>query len=136
MKTLHLFITVLLLMVLACGDNPGSESIDVVVEDAATGETMVPAGNAQNPAPITEGEFLGADGNQIRVRIWTGVEPCDTVHRVEVTETADSVDLEILHGAIDPEAICPAIAVERIVVVTLQEPLGDRTLTLSGVELS
>jgi hypothetical protein len=57
------------------------------------------------------------------------------LHSVEVTETADSVDLEVLHGAIDPAAICPAIAMERIIVAELQAPLGDRTLTLSGVEL-
>jgi hypothetical protein len=115
---------------------PGvTDCVDVVIEDGETGEAAEPSGNAQDPTPITEGEFLGAEGNEVRVRVWTGVEPCDTLHSVEVTETADSVDLEVLHGAIDPAAICPAIAMERIIVAELQAPLGDRTLTLSGVEL-
>ncbi|MGH8958870.1 MAG: hypothetical protein ACRDVK_09360 [Acidimicrobiia bacterium] len=115
---------------------PGvTDCVDVVVEDGETGEVAEPTGKAQNPTPITEGEFLGAEGNEVRVRVWTGVEPCDTLHSVEVIETAESVDLAILHGAIDGDAICPAIAVERIIVAQLEAPLGDRTLTLSGVEL-
>lgn len=150
MKTRSFFLIVLITSTLACGQAappedgdglgmcaPGvTDCVDVVIEDGETGEAAEPTGNAQDPTPITEGEFLGAEGNEVRVRVWTGVEPCDTLHSVEVTETADSVDLEVLHGAIDPAAICPAIAMERIIVAELQAPLGDRTLTLSGVELA
>lgn len=150
MKTRTFFLAVLIIASIACGQAAPSEEgdglgmcapgvtdcVDVVIEDVETGEAAEPTGNAQDPTPITEGEFLGAEGNEVRVRVWTGVEPCDTLHSVEVTETADSVDLEVLHGAIDPAAICPAIAMERIIVAQLQAPLGDRTLTLSGVELA
>ncbi|HJU82066.1 MAG TPA: hypothetical protein VJ796_09995 [Acidimicrobiia bacterium] len=150
MKSRTFFLIVLIISTLACGQAgppeeddglgmcaPGvTDCVDVVIEDGETGEAAEPTGNAQDPTPITEGEFLGAEGNEVRVRVWTGVEPCDTLHSVEVTETADSVDLEVLHGAIDPAAICPAIAMERIIVAQLQAPLGDRTITLSGVELA
>ena len=150
MKTKALLLAVLMFAALACGgpaapsDTTGgglamcapgvTDCVDVVIENSE-GEAAEPTGNAQNPTPITEGEFLGAEGNEVRVRVWTGVEPCDTLHSVEVTETADSVDLAILHGAIDPSAICTAIAMEQIIVAHLQAPLGDRVLTLSGVEL-
>lgn len=149
MKT-KVLLAVLLLAALACGgpaaptDTTGdglamcapgiTDCVDVVIENSQ-GEAAEPTGNAQNPTPITEGEFLGAEGNEVRVRVWTGVEPCDTLHSVEVTETAESVDLAILHGAVDPSAICPAIAMEQVIVAHLQAPLGDRILTLSGVEL-
>lgn len=152
MKIRSFFLAVLIIASTACGQAAPSDTtqddglamcapgvtdcVDVVIEDVETGEAAEPTGNAQDPTPITEGEFLGAVGNEVRVRVWTGVEPCDTLHSVEVTETADSVDLEVLHGAIDPAAICPAIAMERIIVAQLEAPLGDRTLTLSGVELA
>ncbi|HKZ20216.1 MAG TPA: hypothetical protein VJQ57_08905 [Acidimicrobiia bacterium] len=150
MKTRTFSLTVFMIFSLACSQAapsddgeglamcaPGvTDCVDLVIEDGETGEEAEPTGNALDPTPITEGEFLGAEGNEVRVRVWTGVEPCDTLHSVEVTETADSVDLEVLHGAIDPAAICPAIAMERIIVAELQAPLGDRTLTLSGVELA
>jgi hypothetical protein len=150
MKMKALLLAVLMLTALACGGPaappdttegglamcaPGvTDCVDVVIENQE-GEAAEPTGQAQNPTPITEGEFLGAEGNEVRVRVWTGVEPCDTLHSVEVTETAQSVDLAILHGAIDPSAICPAIAMEQIILARLQAPLGDRILTLSGVEL-
>jgi len=64
------------------------------------------------------------------------VEPCDVIHSVTVTETATSVDVEILRGVGDIAATCVAMAVERTVVVFLEAPLGDRAVTLSGVALS
>jgi hypothetical protein len=151
MKIKALLLAVLMFAALACGgpaappDTTGDDGlgmcapgvtdcVDVVIENSE-GEAAEPTGNAQNPTPITEGEFLGAEGNEVRVRVWTGVEPCDTLHGVEVTETAESVDLAILHGAVDPSAICPAIAMEQIIVARLQAPLSDRSLTISGVEL-
>ncbi|MGH8924248.1 MAG: hypothetical protein ACRDWA_06385 [Acidimicrobiia bacterium] len=149
MKTKHFLIAALMLATISCGQSapsdengglamcaPGvTDCVEVVIEDGETGKAAVPTGSAQNPTPITEGELLGAEGNEVRVRVWTGVAPCDVLHSVEVTETADSVDLAVTHGAEDPEAICPAIAMEQIIVAQLQNPLGDRSLTISGVEL-
>lgn len=149
MKYKSIFLAALILAVIACGQAAPSETsgglamcapgvtdcVDVVIEDGDTGEAAVPTGNAQNPIPITEAEFLGVDGNEVRVRVWMGVEPCDVLHSVDVTETAEAVDLQILHGAADQSAVCPAIAKEAIIVAQLAAPLGDRVLTLSGAEL-
>ena len=96
----------------------------------------MPTGNAVNPQPVTEATVVSTDGNEVRFAVWMGVEPCDVIDRVEVTETGSSVDVEIFRGVGDVAATCIAIAVERIVVAELDAPLGDRVLSLSGVELA
>ncbi|MGI8518176.1 MAG: hypothetical protein ACR2ME_07545 [Acidimicrobiia bacterium] len=111
------------------------DCVDVVIEDPTTGEVAVPTGNAVNPQPITEATVVSSDGNEVRFAVWMGVEPCDVIDRVEVTETDANVDVEIFRGTGDIAATCVAMAVERIVVVELAAPLGNRLLTLSGVAL-
>lgn len=95
-----------------------------------------PTGDALNPQPITSGELISVEDNVVRVGIYMGVEPCSVIDRVEVAETADSVDITIFAGTGDAAATCIAIAEARAVVVTLDAPLGDRTLTLAGAPLS
>jgi len=62
-----------------------------------------------------------------------GVEPCDVIDRVEVIETADSVDVEIWRGVGDVAATCIALAESRSLNVVLDAPLGNRTLTVGGL---
>jgi len=120
---------------------PGvTDCVDVVIEDGTGegGEVAVPTGNAQNPQPVTDAvlEEASAEATELRFKMWMGVEPCDVIHSVEVVETETSVDVEILRGVGDIAATCVAMAVERTVVVTLDAPLGDRVVNLSGVALS
>jgi hypothetical protein len=116
---------------------PGvTDCVDVVIEDPADGDIAVPTGNAVNPEPVTEASVVSTEGNEVRFAVVMGVEPCDVIDRVEVSETETSVDVEIFRGVGDIAATCIAMAVERIVVAPLAAPLGDRTLTLSGVELA
>ncbi len=96
----------------------------------------MPTGNAINPQPVTEARVISTEGNEVRFGVEMGVEPCDVIDRVEVTETDTSVDVRIFRGVGDIAATCIAIAVERIVVAELDAPLGDRALTLSGVEIA
>lgn len=109
---------------------------DMVIENPNGGDVAVPTGNAVNPIPVTEATVISAEGNEVRFSVWMGVEPCDVIDRVEVTETESSVDVEIFRGVGDIAATCVAMAVERTVVAELAAPLGDRVLTLSGVELA
>lgn len=116
------------------------DCVDMVVEPGtdpgSTDETIaVPTGNAVNPQPVTEAtlDAISADETELRFKLWMGVEPCDVIDRVEVTESADSVDVQIFRGVGDIAATCIAIAVEKTVLVNLDAPLGDRVLTLSGV---
>ncbi len=152
MKRISLLMLVLFVLA-ACGEVSGNatapggdglamcapgvtDCVDVVIEDPTTGEVAVPTGNAVNPQPITEATVVSSGGNEVRFAVWMGVEPCDVIDRVEVTETDASVDVEIFRGTGDIAATCVAMAVERIVVAELGAPLGDRVLTLSGIELA
>ena len=117
-----------------------TDCVDVIVEDGngSDEDVVVPTGNAVNPQPVTDAvlDHAPSDGTELRFKMWMGVEPCDVVHSVNVIETATSVDVEILRGVGDIAATCVAMAVERTVVVSLDAPLGDRAVTLSGVALA
>jgi hypothetical protein len=133
----RLFVFVLALSVLAACASPADDSEEpaIVITDPSTGNVITPTGNAVNPVPLTDATLVEVDGNFVRLSAWMGVEPCDVIDRVEVTESDANVDIEIFRGVGDVAATCIAIAVERIIEVQLDAPLGDRTLTLSGVEL-
>ena len=117
-----------------------TDCVDVVVEDGTgSGEDVaVPTGNAVNPQPVTDAviEEASPEATELRFKLWMGVEPCDVIDSVNVVETETSVEVEILRGVGDIAATCIAMAVERTVVVTLDVPLGDRAVTLSGVAVS
>ncbi|MGH8927743.1 MAG: hypothetical protein ACRDWH_05295 [Acidimicrobiia bacterium] len=107
---------------------PGvTDCVDVIIED----------GHTLDPQPITEGTLdeTTPGATELRLKVWMGVEPCDMIHSVQVNETATTVDVEILRVG-DPTATCVAMAVERTVTVTLDAPLGDRAVTLSGSPVS
>jgi hypothetical protein len=120
-----------------------TDCVDVVIEpgtDSGSGtdeSIAVPTGNAVNPQPVTEAalDAASADETELRFKLWMGVEPCDVIDRVEVTETVDSVDVQIFRGVGDIAATCVAMAVEKTVVVNLDAPLGDRAVTLGGVPI-
>ena len=153
MKTRYLtLLPIIALAVAACGGTATSTSassslgmcaagtpdcVDVIVEDGGSeGEEIAqPTGNAVNPQPVTDAVLDPTDPQslELRFKTWMGVEPCDVIHSVNVTETATTVDVEILRGVGDIAATCIAMAVERTVVVELDAPLGDRAVTLSGV---
>ncbi len=158
MKTRYLsLLVVALLLLAACGGSAATSAapsggslgmcaegvtdcVDVIVDDgAAQGDDVaVPTGNAVNPQPVTDAvlDGISPEGRELRFKLWMGVEPCDVIHSVNVIETGTTVDVEIMRGVGDIAATCIAMAVERTVVVDLEAPLGDRAVTLSGVELA
>jgi hypothetical protein len=153
MKTRYLsLLAIVALVVAACGGTStstaapsslgmcaagASDCDDMVVEDGSgRGDDVAqPTGNAVNPQPVTDAvlDTTNPQSIELRFKTWMGVEPCDVIHSVNVTETATAVDVEILRGVGDIAATCIAMAVERTVVVDLEAPLGDRAVTLSGV---
>ena len=127
---------VALFVLAACGSGGSDVNEPTPTTSAGDPEITVPTGNAINPQPVTEARVISTEGNEVRFGVEMGVEPCDVIDRVEVTETDTSVDVRIFRGVGDIAATCIAIAVERIVVAELDAPLGDRALTLSGVEIA
>ena len=158
MKTRYLSLLLVSLLVLAAcggssattaapsGDSLGmcaegvTDCVDVIIDEGAPqgDDVAVPTGNAVNPQPVTDAvlDDIALEGQELRFKIWMGVEPCDVIHSVNVVETGTTVDVEIMRGVGDIAATCIAMAVERTVVVDLEAPIGDRAVTLSGVELS
>ncbi len=85
----------------------------------------VPVGNTINPrkVPWTSATPV-AEGLKIT---WTsGVEPCYSLDRVEVTETASTVTVTLWEGTTDEEAVCIEIAIEKATIVKLAKPLNGR----------
>ena len=113
------------------------DCVDVVVEPApADGYRPIePVGNSQNPVLYPDPQLLSVseDGLVLQFGLTMGVEPCDVIDRVEVIESADSVDVQIWRGVGDIAATCIALAESRSLKVVLDAPLGDRTLTVGGV---
>jgi hypothetical protein len=147
MNKLRNLLILTVLVVAACGDAAGPATTippvttspvgdEVVGDDGTVWRVVTPTGSAVNPQPITEAEVISIEENVVALGIFMGVEPCSVIDRVEVDETADTVDIEIFSGTGDPAATCIAIAEARAVVVVLDAPLGDRALTLSGAPLA
>jgi hypothetical protein len=71
----------------------------------------------------------------LRISYWSGVEPCNVLDHVEVEETADTVTVTVFEGH-EPgseDVACIEIAELKVTVVTLESPLGDRTV-IDGAE--
>jgi len=73
---------------------------------------------------------VGDDGVTVTIDFVSGVEPCSVLDHVDVASTATTVTITLFEGH-DPDAgqvACIDIGVFKRVVVTLDEPLGDRTI--------
>lgn len=147
MIKLRNLLIIAVLVVAACGDAAGPSTTvppvttapvadEIVGDDGTVWRVVTPTGAALNPQPLTEAEVISIEDDFVALGIFMGVEPCSVIDRVEVEETADAVNIVIFSGTGDPAATCIAIAEARAVVVTLDAPLGDRVLTLSGVPLA
>ncbi|MEV5412443.1 hypothetical protein AB0K60_26865 [Thermopolyspora sp. NPDC052614] len=110
---------------------------DVVATTPASGtptpgpSPATPKGGTLKPhkIPWTSAE-PSADGRTIRVVWSSGVEPCYTLDRVEVSERAKSVTITLYEGPLraSPDVACIEIAIEKVTEVRLSKPLGDRKI--------
>jgi hypothetical protein len=88
-------------------------------------------GETTNVRPVRwERALPGDDKRTFLLVYWSGVEPCNVLDRVEVTERANEVVATIYEGASaeKSDVVCIEIAVQKAVEITLDEPLGDRKL--------
>lgn len=71
------------------------------------------------------------DGTTVTIDFVSGIEPCSVLDHVGVRYGPKTVTLTLLEGS-DPSAgdvACIEIGVFKRVVITLDKPLGDRTIT-------
>jgi hypothetical protein len=90
-----------------------------------------PKGGTVDPrkVPWEKAEPTG-DGRTIRVVWSSGVEPCATLDRVDVSETGKKVTITLYEGPLraSPDAVCIQIAITKVTEVRLDKPLGDREI--------
>lgn len=80
------------------------------------------------PHPFVK-SIANGDGT-VTLVFWGGVEPCDVLDHVDVAYAADAVTVTLYSGH-DPSAgdvACIDIAELKSVTITLDQPLGDRTI--------
>lgn len=91
-----------------------------------------PKGGVADPRPVPWESATPVDGGK-RVRLvwWSGVEPCTTLDRVAVRETAESVEITLYEGPAKDarDAVCIQVAVLKTTTVELDAPLGERKIT-------
>jgi hypothetical protein len=78
---------------------------------------------------------VGDDGTTVTIDFVSGVEPCYVLDHVDVAYGTDAVTITLFEGS-DPEAgdvACIEIGVFKRTIVTLDEPLGDRTIVDGGL---
>jgi hypothetical protein len=70
------------------------------------------------------------DGVTVRIDFVSGVEPCSVLDHVDVAYGVATVTITLFegHDAAAGEVACIDIGVFNRVVITLDEPLGDRTI--------
>jgi hypothetical protein len=144
----NIWLAALVLAVAACGDttpstsgpstsgvpNQGQPVSTPVSTPASSGPTpspspVTPKGNTINPHKV---RWISAkpspDGRSLRIVWWSGVEPCNTLDRVEVAEKKDSVTVTLYEGPDrrSPDVACIEIAVQKTTTVTLPTPLDGR----------
>ncbi|WP_239161376.1 hypothetical protein [Acrocarpospora phusangensis] len=87
----------------------------------------VPVGNTLNPRKIPWTTARPAGGD-LEITWVSGVEPCNSLDRVDVAYAAAEVTVTLWEGTTDEDAICIEIAIEKKTIVKLTEPVGDRKI--------
>ncbi|MDF5754911.1 hypothetical protein [Spongiactinospora sp. TRM90649] len=127
------------LLALGCGAEQGARVTDqppVSTTPGAQGtpsasgspSPVVPQGNVVDPREVPWISATPEDGDRLRLVWWSGVEPCNTLDRVDVKETATEVEVTIYEGAAEGKqnVACIEIAVQKTTTVELKTPLEGR----------
>lgn len=107
------------------GENPAplpTEPVDPQVVEPTPGMTNV-------YARMFDTATVGEDGRTVTIDFWSGVEPCYVLDHVDVAY-GGAVIITLFEGSAptDEPVACIEIAVAKRVVITLDEPLGDRPI--------
>jgi hypothetical protein len=81
-------------------------------------------------ARIFDKVVVGDDDRTLTIFFWSGVEPCYVLDRVDVDEGPDAITITLFegHDASAGDVACIEVAVLKMVVVPLDEPVGDRRI--------
>lgn len=135
-----------LALLVACGDDgedaatsPDDPTTDVddpgAPVDPAPGDDagpVTPTPGLLDPRPTAVDSVVvaaGGDGHKLEVSFYNGVRDCYGLDRVEVEESDTSVTIGVFTGSLPiGDVACIEIAELQMTVVSLDAPLGDRTV--------
>lgn len=68
--------------------------------------------------------------SSVKVKFWSGVEPCNVLDRVETEYAPKAVTITLYegHSPTEEEVACIELALMKQTTVELEEPLGGRTI--------
>ncbi len=87
-------------------------------------QLVVPNPGQQLVHPVAIGELVArVDGRHVvlNARWWSGVEPCSILDSVDVARDGSTFRIALIEGTSDPDAMCIAIALEKVTVIDLGE---------------
>ncbi|GAA1886137.1 hypothetical protein [Streptantibioticus ferralitis] len=96
-----------------------------IVPPAGTSPASTPPGNG-NTSSRVHIESYTTDGATLTLHFWGGV--CSNYSATVVSQSADAVKVQITSAAKNPKQICVLIAKSISTQVTLDKPLGGRTV--------
>lgn len=97
-------------------------------------ELVVPRPGQQLVHPVAVSELAASvEGRTVilNARWWSGVEPCSVLDSVGVERDGSTITVSLFEGTSDPDAMCIAIAVEKVTVIDLGE-LDPGTYTVTA----
>jgi hypothetical protein len=100
------------------------------LDDPSRAHVVEPTPGMAGVRPRPFVKSIANDDGTVTIVFWGGVEPCDVLDHVDVAYGADAVTVTLYSGH-DPSAgdvACIDIAELKSVTITLDEPLGDRTI--------
>lgn len=108
------------------GDDPGTPT------DPDDGAQLVEPtpGMADVRPHAFDHAVVSDDGRSVTVSFWSGVEPCYVLDHVDVAYGRDAVTITLFEGrdASAGDVACIEIAVLKEVMLSLDEPVGDREI--------
>ncbi|MBA2725571.1 MAG: hypothetical protein H0U53_06240 [Actinobacteria bacterium] len=113
-------------------ESPFQNSPGVIEPDPAPKASPVEPQPGQQDVRAAGWESAKVLGNrEVRIRYWSGVEPCYVLDRVEVDYRAKTVEITVFEGSTpsDEDVACIEIALLKETIVSLDEPLAGRTIT-------
>ena len=87
-------------------------------------ELTVPTPGQQMVHPVGISEFVSrVTGNRIEINAkwWSGVEPCAVLDSVQVERDGSTFTVTLFEGTSDLDAVCIAVAVEKVTHIDLGE---------------
>jgi hypothetical protein len=103
------------------------------------GDLVIPHPGTVNPHPVAvEGIEANVDAGHVTARLtWTsGVEPCYVLDSVLMSRDGANIDLTVVEGSGDPNAVCIEIAKTKSTIVDIGElEPGTYTITATNSQI-